>query len=103
MATCPVGGLGSFSSLHRLRMEMQVEMIRMAYGVDVHRDNFVANILIHVRNLIHVGLRRLRAKIVQNRTDYKNRVRKVLQRCDIRLGSKLSRVFGKASSCSSAI
>jgi transposase len=32
---------------------------------------------------------------VQNRTDYKNRVHKVLQRCNIRLGSKL-KVFGKA-------
>lgn len=41
-------------------------------------------------------LTRLRTKIVQNRTDYKNRVHKVLQRCNIRLGSKLSSVFGKA-------
>lgn len=41
-------------------------------------------------------LTRLRAKLVQNRTDYKNRVHKVLQRCNIRLGSRLSDVFGKA-------
>jgi transposase len=41
-------------------------------------------------------LTRLRTKMVQNRTDYKNRVHKVLQRCNIRLGSKLSSVFGKA-------
>jgi len=38
----------------------------------------------------------LRTKMVQNRTDYKNRVHKVLQRCNIRLGSKLHSVFGKA-------
>ena len=41
-------------------------------------------------------LTRLRVKLVQNRTDYKNRVHKVLQRCNIRLGSKLHDVFGKA-------
>jgi transposase len=41
-------------------------------------------------------LTRLRTKMVQNRTDYKNRVHKVLQRCNIRLGSKLHSVFGKA-------
>jgi transposase len=41
-------------------------------------------------------LTRLRTKMVQNRTDYKNRVHKVLQRCNIRLGSKLNSVFGKA-------
>jgi transposase len=41
-------------------------------------------------------LTRLRTKMVQNRTDYKNRVHKMLQRCSIRLGSKLSSVFGKA-------
>jgi len=40
-------------------------------------------------------LTRLRTKMVQNRTDYKNRVHKVLQRCNIRLGSKLYSVFGK--------
>jgi transposase len=34
--------------------------------------------------------------MVQNRTDYKNRVHKVLQRCNIRLGSRLHSVFGKA-------
>jgi len=41
-------------------------------------------------------LTRLRTKMVQNRTDYKNRVHKVLQRCNIRLGSKLHNIFGKA-------
>jgi transposase len=41
-------------------------------------------------------LTRLRTKMVQNRTDYKNRVHKVLQRCNIRLGSKLHSVFGKS-------
>ena len=41
-------------------------------------------------------LTRLRTKMVQNRTDYKNRIHKVLQRCNIRLGSKLRSVFGKA-------
>jgi transposase len=41
-------------------------------------------------------LTRLRTKMVQNRTDYKNRVHKVLQRCNIRLGSKLHSVFGRA-------
>jgi len=41
-------------------------------------------------------LTRLRTKMVQNRTDYKNRVHKVLQRCNIRLGSKIRTVFGKA-------
>jgi transposase len=41
-------------------------------------------------------LTRLRTKMVQNRTDYKNRVHKVLQRCNIRLGSKVRKVFGKA-------
>jgi len=41
-------------------------------------------------------LTRLRTKMVQNRTDYKNRVHKVLQRCNLRLGSKLSDVFGGA-------
>jgi len=47
---------------------------------------------------IHVlqELTRLRTTMVQNRTDYKNRVHKVLQRCNIRLGSKLHSVFGKA-------
>jgi transposase len=41
-------------------------------------------------------LTRLRTKMVQNRTDYKNRVHKVLQRCNIRLGSRLRSVFGKS-------
>jgi transposase len=41
-------------------------------------------------------LTRLRTKMVQNRTDYKNRVHKVLQLCNVRLGSKLRNVFGKA-------
>jgi transposase len=41
-------------------------------------------------------LTRLRTKMVQNRTDYKNRVHKVLQRCNIRLGSRLRSMFGKS-------
>ena len=41
-------------------------------------------------------LTRLRTKLVQNRTAYKNRVNKVLERCNIRLVCKLSSVFGRA-------
>ncbi len=41
-------------------------------------------------------LTRLRIKYVQSRTAFKNRCQKVLNRVNIRLGSKLSDVFGKA-------
>jgi transposase len=41
-------------------------------------------------------LTRLRVKLVENRTAFKNRVQKVLNRVNIRLGSRLSDVFGKA-------
>ena len=41
-------------------------------------------------------LTRLRVKYVQNRTQFKNRCQKVLNRVNIRLRSKLSDVFGKA-------
>lgn len=37
----------------------------------------------------------LRAKMVQKRTDYKNRAYKIVQHCNIRLGSKLYSAFGK--------
>jgi len=40
-------------------------------------------------------LTRLRVKYVQNRTQFKNRCQKVLNRVNIRLRSKLSDVFGK--------
>lgn len=48
----------------------------------------------HLRELRE--LTRLRVKYVQNRTQYKNRCQKVLNRVNIRLRSKLSDVFGKA-------
>ena len=41
-------------------------------------------------------LTRLRVKLVQNRTAFKNRCQKMLNRVNIRLRSKLSDVFGKA-------
>jgi transposase len=41
-------------------------------------------------------LTRLRVKLVENRSAFKNRIQKVLNRVNIRLGSKLSDVFGKA-------
>lgn len=41
-------------------------------------------------------LTRLRVKYVQNRTQFKNRCQKVLNRVNIRLRSKLSDVFGKS-------
>jgi len=41
-------------------------------------------------------LTRLRAKLPQNRTAFKNRCHKVLNLVNIRLGSRLSDVFGKA-------
>jgi transposase len=48
----------------------------------------------HLRELRE--LTRLRVKYVQNRTAFKNRCQKVLNRVNIRLRSKLSDVFGKA-------
>jgi len=48
----------------------------------------------HVRDLRE--LTRLRVKVVENRSAYKNRIQKVLNRVNIRLGSRLSDVFGKA-------
>lgn len=48
----------------------------------------------HVRELRE--LTRLRVKLVENRTAFKNRCQKVLNRVNIRLGSRLSDVFGKA-------
>ena len=41
-------------------------------------------------------LTRLRVKLVENRSAFKNRIQKVLNRVNIRLGSRLSDVFGKA-------
>jgi len=41
-------------------------------------------------------LTRLRVKLVQTRTAFKNRCHKILNRVNIRLGSRLSDVFGKA-------
>jgi transposase len=41
-------------------------------------------------------LTRLRVKLVQSRTAFKNRCHKVLNRVNIRLGSRLKDVFGKA-------
>lgn len=41
-------------------------------------------------------LLRLRTKVIQTRTDFKNRIRKVLERANIRLASVLSDLFGKA-------
>jgi len=43
-------------------------------------------------------LTRLRVKLIGTRTAFKNRCHKVLNRVNIRLGSKLSDVFGKAGS-----
>jgi len=43
-------------------------------------------------------LTRLRVKLVGSRTAFKNRCHKVLNRVNMRLGSKLSDVFGKAGS-----
>jgi transposase len=43
-------------------------------------------------------LTRLRVKLIQTRTTFKNRCHKVLSRVNIRLGSKLSDVFGRARS-----
>ena len=48
----------------------------------------------HLRELRE--LTRLRVKYVQNRTAFKNRCQKVLNRVNIRLRSKLSDVFGKS-------
>ncbi len=48
----------------------------------------------HLRELRE--LTRLRVKYVQNRTQFKNRCQKVLNRVNIRLRSRLSDVFGKA-------
>jgi len=48
----------------------------------------------HLRELRE--LTRLRIRYVQNRTQFKNRCQKVLNRVNIRLRSKLSDVFGKA-------
>ncbi len=48
----------------------------------------------HLRELRE--LTRLRVKYVQNRTQFKNRCQKVLNRVNIRLRSKLSDVFGRA-------
>ena len=48
----------------------------------------------HLRELRE--LTRLRVKYVQNRTAFKNRCQKVLNRVNIRLRSKLSDVFDKA-------
>jgi transposase len=41
-------------------------------------------------------LTRLRVKLVESRTAFKNRCHRVLNRVNIRLGSRLSDVFGKA-------
>jgi len=41
-------------------------------------------------------LTRFRVKLVQTRADFKNRCHKVLERVNIRLGSRLSDIFGKA-------
>jgi len=41
-------------------------------------------------------LTRLRVKLVESRTAFKNRCQKILNRVNIRLGSRLSDVFGKA-------
>jgi transposase len=43
-------------------------------------------------------LTRLRTKYVQNQTQFKNRCQGLLRRVDIRLGNRLSDVFGKAGS-----
>jgi transposase len=43
-------------------------------------------------------LTRLRVKLIGTRTSFKNRCHKVLNRVNIRLGSRLSDVFGKAGS-----
>jgi transposase len=48
----------------------------------------------HLRELRE--LTRLRVKYVQNRTQFKNRCQKVLNRVNIRLRSKLSDIFGRA-------
>jgi transposase len=40
-------------------------------------------------------LTRLRTKLIQIRTDFKNRVHKILERANIRLASALSDIFGK--------
>ncbi|MBS7268419.1 MAG: IS110 family transposase [Candidatus Freyarchaeota archaeon] len=42
------------------------------------------------------GLTRLRVKLVQTRADFKNQCHRILERVNIRLGSRLSDIFGKA-------
>jgi len=41
-------------------------------------------------------LTRLRVKLVENKTAFKNRCHKVLNRVNIRLGSRLSDIFGRS-------
>ena len=41
-------------------------------------------------------LTRLRVKLVENRSAFKNRIQKMLNRVNIKLGSRLSDVFEKA-------
>jgi transposase len=42
------------------------------------------------------SLTRLRTQLTQNQSDYKNRVHKILQLCNIRLASTLTDIFGKS-------
>lgn len=42
------------------------------------------------------SLTRLRARLKQDQTNYKNRAHKILQLCNIRLDSRLSDIFGKS-------
>jgi transposase len=42
------------------------------------------------------SLTRLRARLKQDQTNYKNRVHKILQLCNIRLASRLTDIFGKS-------
>jgi len=42
------------------------------------------------------SLTRLRARLRQDQANYKNRVHKILQLCNIRLASKLTDIFGKS-------
>ena len=42
------------------------------------------------------SLTRLRATLVQDQAEYKNKVHKVLQLCNVRLDSEITDIFGKS-------
>jgi transposase len=75
------GRMSDFKDAEWLAYLLRAELIKASYIPDEKYEELRT-------------LTRLRRKLVQTETSFKNRVHKILELCNIRLSSKISKLFG---------